>query len=101
VFARIKRAKQRRFRTVEFVPVRRAFTPQVEVTFNKDVAGWVNQAEGKRYSFSAGRTYMVDEDTAVNFIVKGYARGELPRPVSDDEAAEIRSVMTTVGVPGG
>lgn len=101
MFERIRRQQRKRFRSVRFVPVTQAFKPQIEVTFIKDVSGWVDHDRGLRYSFAAGRSYMVDEDTAVNFIVKGYASGELPRPVSDDEKAEIRSVMTTVGVPGG
>ena len=41
---------------------------------------------------------MIDEQHAVEFIVKGYATGELPRFVSADEQAEIRSVITIIGL---
>ena len=81
---------------MRFEPVN--WQPQVEVTFTRDVSGWLDQAEGVRFHFQAGKSYHVDEQHAVEFIVKGYATGTLPRPVSDDERDEIRSVMTTIGL---
>ena len=83
---------------VEFQPV--PWQPQVEVTFTRDVNGWLSTDPDDRvkWHFAAGSTHMIDEEHAVEFIVKGYATGELPRPVSEDEKAEIRSVMTTIGL---
>lgn len=72
--------------------------PQVEVTFTRDVTGWLDRDRRVKWHFAAGNTAMVDEQHAVEFIVKGYATGILPRKVSDDERAEVRSVMTTIGL---
>lgn len=85
----------------DFVPVTFAavdWQPQVQVTFTKDVTGWLNRDRRIKWHFAAGSTHMVDEQHAVEFITKGYATGQLPRKVSDDEKAEIRSVMTTIGL---
>jgi hypothetical protein len=81
---------------VTFEPHR--WQPQVRVTFTRDVSGWLHRDRRVKWHFAAGSTHMVDEERAVLFIVKGYATGELPRAVSDDERAEIRSVMTTIGL---
>jgi hypothetical protein len=83
-------------RPVEFQPVN--WTPQVEVTFTRDVNGWLDRDSSVKWHFAAGSTHMVDEEHAVEFIVKGYATGELPREVSADEQAEIRSVITVIGM---
>jgi hypothetical protein len=72
--------------------------PQVEVTFVCDISGWLDRDTRVKWHFGAGTKHMVDEQHAVEFIVKGYATGTLPRLVSDDEKAEIRSVVTTVGL---
>lgn len=64
----------------------------------KDVNGWASRERRAKWHLAAGRTYVVDEQTAVEFITKGYAEGTLPRKVSPDERAELRSVMTTVSV---
>ena len=72
--------------------------PQVRVTFTRDVNGWLNHDQRIKWHFAAGTTHMVDEQHAVEFIVKGYATGNLPRFVSADEQAEIRSVITTIGL---
>lgn len=81
---------------MEFQPVN--WEPQVEVTFTRDVTGWLDRDRGIKWQFGAGQTVMIDEQHAVEFIVKGYAKGTLPRNVSDDERAELRSVMTTIGL---
>lgn len=72
--------------------------PQVAVKFTRDVTGWVDRDKGLKWMFKAGTTHLVDEQHAIEFIVKGYATGTLPRHVSSDERAEIRSVMTTIGM---
>lgn len=72
--------------------------PQVRVTFTRDVNGWLDRDRSIKWHFAAGSSHMVDEQHAVEFIVKGYATGELPRPVSADERAEIRSVITVIGL---
>jgi hypothetical protein len=85
----------------QVVPIRLEpvnWQPQVRVTFTRDVCGWLDRERGLKFQFGAGRTYLIDEQHAVEFIVKGYATGELPRPVSDDEAAELRSQMVTIGL---
>lgn len=90
----------RDFRPVTFAAVSDAFKPEVTIRFKKDVSGWVNRDRKIRFHFNAGRTYMVDRETAVQMIVKGYATGELPRQVSDDERADIRSAMSTISLGG-
>jgi len=92
------RNRQRReaLMPIVFEPV--DWQPQVAVTFTRDVNGWLDHDNSVKWHFPAGSTAMVDEQHAVEFIIKGYATGELPRAVSDDEAAEIRSVMTTIGL---
>jgi len=72
--------------------------PQVQVTFTHDITGWLDRTQRIKWQFKAGTTHMVDEAHAVEFIVKGYATGTLPRHVTADEQAEIRSVMTTIGL---
>lgn len=81
---------------VRFEPVN--WQPQVQVTFTRAVNGWLDRDRRIKWEFAAGSTHMIDEEHAVEFIVKGYATGELPRHVSTDERAEIRSVMTTIGL---
>ena len=85
---------------VEFVPVQHVFKPHFAVTMTQDVSGWVNKDKltRKKWSLSAGQTYFVDEQTAVEFLVKGYATGEYPRPVSDDERAQYLSQVTTISL---
>jgi hypothetical protein len=97
VYAAIRnRQRKESLRRVEFQPVN--WRPQVQVKFTRDVNGWLDHDQRVKWHFAAGSTHMVDEQHAVEFIVKGYATGILPRHVSDDERAEIRSVMTTIGL---
>jgi hypothetical protein len=95
--ARIRNQQaQEAMRPVRFEPVN--WQPQVEVTFTRDVNGWLSQDENVKWHFGAGTTHMIDEQHAIEFIVKGYATGKLPRHVSDDEQATLRSVMTVIGM---
>jgi hypothetical protein len=95
-YAAIKRRQRKELYPVEFKPVN--WEPQVEVTFTQDVTGWLDHDKRVRFHFQAGKSYHVDEQHAVEFIVKGYATGTLPRQVSENERADIRSVMTTIGL---
>jgi hypothetical protein len=95
-YAAITNRQRKELYPVEFQPVN--WQPQVEVTFTRDVTGWVDREKRIRFQFNAGSTHMVDEQHAVEFIVKGYATGTLPREVSQDERDELRSVMTTIGL---
>lgn len=94
-YARIRRQQRKDWYVVQFKPV--DWQPQVEVTFTQDVNGWTDRDQGIKWHFAAGSTHMVDEQHAVEFITKGYALGILPRAVSENEAADIRSVMHTIG----
>lgn len=95
----VRNRQHRELHPVTFSPV--DWQPQVRVRFVQDVSGWLHRDRRVKWHFPAGTEAMVDEQHAVEFITKGYAVGELPREVSDDERAEIRSVMTTVGLGGG
>ena len=66
----------------------------------RDVTGYANRDQNVKYELKAGEVYFVSVDVAAEFITKGYAAGELPRPVSDDEAAEWRAQQTIIR-PGG
>lgn len=92
------RQRKESLRPVRFEPVN--WQPQVEVTFTRDVNGWLDHDQRVKWHFAAGSTHLVDEQHAVEFIVKGYATGVLPRHVSQDEKAEIRSVITVIGMGG-
>ena len=97
LYARIQRQQRKEaLKPITFEAVN--WSPQVEVTFTQDVTGWLDRDNRVKWEFQAGQTAYVDEEHAVEFIVKGYATGQLPREVSDDEKAELRSVMTTIGM---
>ena len=90
--------RYRRDRSPTFVRPQDAFTPQVEVTMTRDVNGWLDRKQGLKWSLQKGRSYLIDEQRAAEFITKGYAQGELPRAVSEGEAQEWRSQMTTISL---
>jgi hypothetical protein len=96
--AKTRRRQHNELNPITFKPV--TWQPQVQVTFTRDVNGWLDRDKRIKWHFPAGTTHMVDEQHAVEFIVKGYATGTLPRTVSDDEQAEIRSVITIIGMGG-
>lgn len=96
-YARVRNQQRRQtLKPVTFEPV--DWQPQVRVTFTRDVNGWLDRDRQVKWHFAAGTTHMVDEQHATEFIIKGYAIGELPRFVSLDEQAEIRSVITIIGL---
>ena len=95
--ARVRNQQHRQaMQPVTFQPAR--WAPQVRVTYTRDVNGWLDHDQRIKWHFAAGSTHMIDEQHAIEFIVKGYAVGELPRFVSADEQAEIRSVITIIGL---
>lgn len=97
MYLAIKNQQRREsLKPVRFEPVN--WQPQVQVKFTRTVTGWLDRDKRVKWEFHAGTTHMIDEQHAVEFIVKGYATGELPRAVSDDEKAELRSNMTTIGL---
>lgn len=55
---------------------------------------------GKHFDLVAGEDYWVDEAKADEFIIKGYAVGELSRNYSDDEKAQIRASVQVIQGPG-
>ena len=93
---KIRRRQHNELNPITFKPVN--WQPQVQVKFTRDVNGWLDRDHRIKWHFAAGSTHYVDEQHAIEFIVKGYATGTLPRKVSDDERADIRSVMTTIGL---
>ena len=96
-YARIRRHQHREaLKPITFQAV--DWQPQVQVTFTRDVNGWLDRDQNIKWHFAAGTTHLVDEQHAVEFIIKGYATGQLPRHVSADEHAELRSVITTIGL---
>ena len=96
-YARIRNRQRREALTpITFEPVN--WSPQVEVTFTQDINGWLDREQRIKWSFRAGQTVYVDEEHAVEFIVKGYATGTLPREVSQDERDEFRSQITVIGM---
>lgn len=84
-------------RPERFVKPGEVWEPQAKVLMRKDVTGYRDgKLENVKYHLKAGEVYYLDVDTAAQFITKGYAAGELPRKVSDNEAAEWRGQMTVI-----
>lgn len=99
LYARIQNKQRKEYRSLMPITFQAVnWQPQVEVRFTRDVNGWLDRDRNIKFHFAAGSRHMVDEAHAVEFITKGYAKGTLPRFVSEDEAGEIRSVMTTIGM---
>lgn len=90
------RQRKAALQPVTFQPIN--WQPQVQVTMTRDVNGWLDRDQRIKWHLAAGTTHLVDEQHAIEFIVKGYATGQLPRKVSSDEAAELRSVITVIGL---
>ena len=86
-----RRAREaRKLEPVEFAPVRRnPLKPQTKVHMQHSVGGKFES--GKRWELIAGQEYWLDSDKADEFIIKGYAQGNLSRNYSDDEKAEMTS----------
>lgn len=97
--AKSKRAKPT---VVKFVPVERAFKPMIKVRATRDLNGWANKSRGIKWHIGNGRIGMLDEETARQFMAKGFVEileGDI-KPVSEDEAAEFLAQVTTINVGG-
>lgn len=77
---------------------RKRFQPQTSVLMLRDVGGKFEDGV-HRWSLSAGQKYWLDAEKADEFIIKGYAQGNLSRDYSEDEMAFIRSSMQTITLP--
>jgi hypothetical protein len=90
--------KKKPIEAVTFIDASKYFTPQVPIKMTRDVSGWADRRKLQKFAMGAGKTYYVDVETATEFISKGYAEGQVPRAVSEDEQAEWMAQMTTIGV---
>lgn len=90
--------KRLALRPVEFVPASKVFQAQTQVRMLKDVSGWIDRKRKQKWYLSRNEVVFLDVDKAAEFIVKGYAEGELPRPVSENEIAEWRAQVTTISL---
>lgn len=88
---------------VRFVSVSEAFEPQIRVQALRDLNGWVDEGRGVKWHIGKHQLGMLNERKAREFEVKGYVRildGSV-EPVSEDEAAEILSTVTTITLGAG
>lgn len=95
--------RRQRLEPVRFVPVSQVFEPQVKVQALRDLNGWADRDRRVKWTINRGRVGFLSADIAREFEVKGYVRiveGEV-EPVSEDEAAEMLSNMTTVTLGAG
>ena len=74
---------------------------QTQITMITSVFG--HNPDGSDYELVAGEEKFVDADRADEFIIKGYATGNLSRDFSDDEQNQIKSNVQyiTQESPGG
>lgn len=85
-----------------WVPPEKMFKAQRAITMTRTVTGHAHndKRSGAKWQLDYGKTYYVDTDLADQYIIKGYATGELSRDFSDDEVLQIRSTMTNIGLEG-
>jgi hypothetical protein len=96
-FRRKQKKEARQFEPVVFKSVRRnPFVPQTKIKMKNSVHGYFK--DGSHYSLDATKYYWVDQAKADEFIVKGYAEGQLSRTYSDDEVAAIRASITVISL---
>jgi len=94
-----RKTRPKRIQPIRFVAVEHVFKAQIKVRALRDISGWADRAQGVKYAIGYGRIGYLDEDTAREWQVKGYVEiisGDV-KPVSEDEAAEILSTVTTIG----
>lgn len=85
---------------VQFIPITKAFKPQVKVRAKRDINGWADRSRRKKWHIGAGSIGCIDHDKAREFAVKGYVEildGDV-KPVSEDEAAEFLSTVTVLNL---
>ena len=96
------RARKPELKPVKFVAVERAFKPMVKVRATRDTSGWVNRERRTKWSMRMGQVCYLDAEHAREFQIKGYVEilegGEQIKPVSEDEAADILSNVTVIGL---
>ena len=97
------RRRRQKLEPITFLPVKKVFKHQVKVQALRDLNGWADRDKRVKWSIGKGRIGCLDTETAREFEVKGYIRvvtGEV-HPVSEDEAAEILSTVTTISLGAG
>ena len=94
--------RRRRLEPVTFVPVERVFAPQVKVRATRDLNGWADKTKRVKWHIPHGRVGCIDADKAREFQAKGYVEilDGAVKPVSEDEAAEFMSTVTTLSLGG-
>jgi hypothetical protein len=93
---RLRREKE--LIVVEFAPIRKnPFKAQTRIHMLRDVSGKFKDPK-YRWQLTANEDYWVDEDVADQFIVKGYAQGQLSRTYSEDEVTNIRSNVQNISL---
>jgi len=80
------------------LPAPKRLEPASRVTMLRDVAGKFEDPR-YRWSLGAGRSYFLPPEKADDFIIKGYAEGELSRTYTQDEIDSIRATVQTVTLP--
>lgn len=92
--------KRKLLEPVYFMPVEKAFSPQVQIHTHQTITGWVKGKEDRaRYTLDANKVYAIDEELARKFVARGYASFVTPQPpISDDERSEAQGVNTTLSL---
>jgi hypothetical protein len=57
----------------------------------------INSVVSKEYDLVSGKTYDLPEEIADEYILKGYASGDVSRVFSEEEVAELKRTMQVVG----
>lgn len=95
--------RRRKLEPVRFVPVSKAFEPQVRVQAVRDLNGWVDRERRVKWQIGRHQIGFLNEAKAREFETKGFVRilnGDVT-PVSEDEAAEMLSTSTTITLGAG
>lgn len=81
------------------MPIRHRFRrgPQPQLTL---IAFSVSLSDPELGAFEAGKAYKVPASKADEWIIKGYAAGELSREYSDEERKHFRSQNQVIHVAG-
>lgn len=96
------RRRRQALEPVTFVPIERAFRPQVKVRATRDISGWADKDRRVKWEIPCGRVGCIDENVARDFQIKGYVEilDGTVRPASEDEIAEVLSTVTVVDLGG-
>jgi hypothetical protein len=99
-FQRREAKARKKFEPIKFRPVRRnPLKAQTKIRMVNSVHGKFK--DGVHYNMVAGKSYWVDSEKADEFIVKGYAEGNLSRKYSDDEVAAILAGIQVIDMDQG